>query len=846
MPLAKGFRLGQYELATVIGAGGMGVVYRAHDPRLSRDVAIKVLPETFSKDPVRLRRFEQEARAAARLNDPNILAIYDVGTQDGAPFIVSELLDGSTLRDVMRNGPLPVRKATDYAIQIARGLAAAHEKDIVHRDLKPENVFITRNGRVKILDFGIAKLTHPETSPDAATLSMQTDAGHIVGTVAYMSPEQVKGKHVDSRSDIFTLGTIFYEMLSGRTPFQGESTAEMLGSIVRDDPPDLSTTNPNISPALERIVAHCLEKNLEERFQAVRDIVFALESLSSTSVESAKNVPEAARTRFPLIAIVAVAVVFVLLAAYWAARHFARMSELPDFQQITFNHGVILSARFAPGGNTVLYSANWGGNGLETYSARTDSIGSTQLHLRNSFITSVSHSAEALVVKDMRTILGYSQVGTLARVPITGGTPRPMLNDVQDADWAPDGKNIAVARYVSPRYQLEYPLGHVVYATEAYVSNVRISPDGQRIAFANHDVIGDNGGTVAIYDKNGRKLASSPHYLSVTGLAWSHNGREVWFSGTGGLHAIGVNGKFRDLIRLPGDAQLYDIDENGDVLMDDGTDRSCTVAFGPGQSSERDISVGDWSAGPSITPDGRYVLFNEQGHVGGPEYSVYLRSTDGSPAVRISPGQPVALSDDAKWALVSSLDGSQYTLVPTGPGEPRPLQKGNLRIDIFGSFLPDGKRVAFVAAEPGHGNRLYVQDLNGGNPRPISPEGVRGDAVTPDGKYIAATSEDGSGAALYPIDGGSPKAVHGVQPRENVVAFSSGRVGYVADTSQVPARLYRVDFQTGKRELFKTVAPADVAGIQDLEPLKVTPDGKYYVYSYERHVADLYIVRNLH
>ncbi|HEX8926683.1 MAG TPA: serine/threonine-protein kinase, partial [Terriglobales bacterium] len=424
MPLAKGSRLGQYELATVIGAGGMGVVYRAHDPRLGRDVAVKVLPESFSQDPARLHRFEQEARATARLNDPNILAIYDIGTQDGAPFIVSELLDGATLREQLRNGPMPVRKAIDYTIQIARGLAAAHEQNIIHRDLKPENIFVTRNGRIKILDFGIAKLTHPDVSPNSPTLSFDTDAGKVLGTVAYMSPEQVKGKQVDARSDLFALGTILYEMLSGRVPFHGDSTAETLGSIIRDEPADLSALNRNVPPALERIAGHCLEKNPEERFQAARDIVFALESLSSTSTDAVKGLPNATRRKIPLAAIVAAVLVAGLLAGYAASKYFSGSPEMPDFQQITFSHGLVQSARFAPDGRTVVYTANWGGNGLEMYSARTDSTSSTQLNLRNAVIYSISPSAEALIVQDVHPIFAFAQVGTLSRVPITGGTPR--------------------------------------------------------------------------------------------------------------------------------------------------------------------------------------------------------------------------------------------------------------------------------------------------------------------------------------------------------------------------------------------------------------------------------------
>ncbi len=267
MPPISGTKLGPYEVLAPLGAGGMGEVYRAHDPRLGRQVAIKVLPAAYSLDPDRLRRFQQEAQAAGMLNHPNILAIYDIGTQNGSPYVVSELLEGETLRERLRGGPLPPRKAVDYALQVARGLAAAHEREIVHRDLKPENIFVTKDGRVKILDFGLAKLIQPEVTgtaqTSAPTIPSGTDQGVVVGTAGYMSPEQVRGLSVDHRSDIFSFGAILYEMLAGQRPFRGETSADVMSAILKEEPQELSESNQNIPPGLERIVRHCLEKNPE-------------------------------------------------------------------------------------------------------------------------------------------------------------------------------------------------------------------------------------------------------------------------------------------------------------------------------------------------------------------------------------------------------------------------------------------------------------------------------------------------------------------------------------------------------------------------------------------------------
>src|SRR5437016_887246 len=292
MTIAAGTRLGRYEIRSKIGEGGMGEVYRAYDATMHREVAIKVLPAALSTDDERLARFEQEAQTAGALNHPNILVIYHIDTHEGAPYIVSELLEGETLRQRMSGAALPQRRAIDYASQIARGLAAAHEKGIVHRDLKPDNIFITKDGRIKILDFGIAKLTQPDGSlsqTEIPTRRVETDPGVVMGTVGYMSPEQVRGRPVDHRSDIFSFGAILYEMLSGRRAFHGESAAETMSAILKEDPPDLSETNHNVSPALERLVNHCLEKNPEERFHSASDLAFALEALSGSAPVSGQT-----------------------------------------------------------------------------------------------------------------------------------------------------------------------------------------------------------------------------------------------------------------------------------------------------------------------------------------------------------------------------------------------------------------------------------------------------------------------------------------------------------------------------------------------------------------------------
>src|ERR1700733_14561015 len=333
MNLSPGSRLGPYEIVAPLGAGGMGEVYRARDSRLKREVAIKVLPQAFSLDADRLRRFEQEALATAALNPPNILAVFDLGTNEGSPYVVSELLEGETLRERLRGGSITVRKTLDYTLQIAHGLAAAHEKGIIHRDLKPENLFLTKDGRVKILDFGLAKLTQPESGDHTSlpTMTHATEAGVVLGTAGYMSPEQVRGMAVDARSDIFSFGAILYEMISGKRAFHRETSADTMSAILKEDPPDLSETNRNVSPALERIVQHCLEKNPEQRFHSASDIAFDLEHLSGASSTTGRvTAAAAAQPRRKLLAAAAGGLGLALLMlglGWWFGRSGAGTPE---------------------------------------------------------------------------------------------------------------------------------------------------------------------------------------------------------------------------------------------------------------------------------------------------------------------------------------------------------------------------------------------------------------------------------------------------------------------------------------------------------------------------------------
>ncbi len=855
MPLTSGTKLGPYEIQSPIGAGGMGEVYRARDGRLHRDVAIKILPASFSADAERLQRFAQESRAAAALNHPNILSIFDIGEDRSAPYVVSELLEGETLRDRLRNGALSSRKAIDYAQQIASGLAAAHEKGIVHRDLKPENIFLTGDGRVKILDFGLAKLTRPEAdlSGDAPTQQVGTEAGTVMGTAGYMSPEQVRGRPTDSRSDIFSFGAVLYEMLSGKRAFHGDSSVDTMSAILKEEPPDLGETNRNVSPALERIVRHCLEKNPAERFQSARDVAFNLEALtdiSSSSRGGVRALPEEKTARRWLLPLVGA----LLLLASWAGIYrFAHRSAValsnPTFHEVTFRNGTIWAARFAPDGQTVVYGAAWEGQPQEIFSTRFDSTDSRSVGVPDSQILSISSKGEMAISLHPTNVAAFGQTGTLARVPLAGGAPREVIDKVLWADWTTDGQSLAVIRPgTTSQTHVEFPSGNTIYEPLGWVSHVRFSPSGEFLAIADHVPSGDDG-RVVIIDPHGNRKSSSSFYSSVEGLAWSPNGKEVWFSAVPAgsarsIYALDFSGKERLIYRSPGGLTVQDISRSGQVLLTADKTRISLSALPPGETRERSLSWFDWSLLSDMSADGKTIIFSESGEAVGANYSVFLRKTDGSPAVRLGEGGFGFLSPDGQWVV--SMDGSpaKLVLLPTGVGEPRTLTDDKAEHSGV-SWLPDNKSIVYTTTEPGHGPRTYVQDIEGGAPRALTPEGTAGSRVTPDGRNVFARDVKRQ-EWLVPIAGGDPQRLNlNLAANERPLGFSPDGKSLLVMMRAIPLKIAHVDLATGHREPWKEIAPADPAGVQGIVSIKFSADGRSYAYSTLRVLSDLYVVDGL-
>jgi hypothetical protein len=862
MRFALGARLGPFEILSPLGAGGMGEVYRARDTRLDRTVAIKVLPSELLNAPGRrIERFRREALAVARITHPHICTLHDVGEDGPAIFLVMEYLEGVTLAARLADGPLPLDVALRAAIPMADALDHAHRQGVVHADLKPANIMLTRDG-VKLLDFGLAKLQarDDETPHEATQTERLTEVGSIAGTIPYMAPEQIEGREVDSRTDIFAFGAVLFEMLSGRRPFAGDSRASLMAAIVAAEPPALSSLQPQVPAALERLIRRCLAKDPEDRWQTARDMAAELRWIAEDVPGNFPAVATAHRPRRAgLWAGVAGAVLTAALLAATAVLVWPKPG-VAEYIPATFRKGAVSSARFTPDGQSFVYSASWEGLPFAAFLGRAGNPDARELQLRDARIMSISQAGDMAVLFGPQNITHTWGARLLARIPMAGGSRRDLLSDVVDADWIPGTDTLAVIRDPGGNrpWTVEFPAGSTVHQAPAAWS-LRVSSDGSRVAFFEGPIMFGSPpqAMITVVDRSGRKSTVARNWAGI-GLAWAPSGNEIWFTATRpapgeyapSLHAVSLSGVERPVYRAPDWLVLHDISKDGRVLMSRNTIRINLACKLPGDTSERDLTWMIASAAKGISPDGKTLVFEDEllaAPSGNPTIS--SRSTDGSPAISIGDGSGAAFSPDGKWVL--ALRGEALVLLPTGVGAMVTLPKGDLVRIGTGAWLPDSKRIVFTGYTADNTPRGYLQEIPAGLPRAITPPGVRLADRSAARDEHTVLGLVGTKWVLFPIQGGDGRPVPALTPEDLPLQWTHrGRYVYTVASGDEGTRssvdVFRVEVATGDRTLWKTLMPSDPVGVEDMRrTVVITPDAESYCYSYVRRLGDLFVADGL-
>jgi eukaryotic-like serine/threonine-protein kinase len=855
-----GRTLGAYHVVAKLGEGGMGEVYRATDSRLKRDVALKVLPADVAGSRDRLTRFQREAELLASLNHPHIAHVYGLEESGGTIALVMELVDGEDLSRRIARGPVAIGEALSIATQIAHALEAAHDQGIIHRDLKPSNIKVRPDGTVKVLDFGLAKSLTPAVT-DVPTLTAISAAGVMIGTPAYMSPEQARGDATGPETDIWAYGVVLYEIFTGVSPFARKSTAETLAQVLSTKP-DESRLPAGTPAGVRRVIRRCLEMDPRRRWRHMGDIRLELEEAAAIPGDAT---PSASGVSAPIVmtrrrALVYGAASVGFLAAGLAGgvlldRRLRPSAVSPSFRRLTFRRGIIRSARFAPDGQTILFGAGWDGGRCRVHTVRIDGPESRPLDFPDGNLLAISRSGEvALSLGSHHN--GVMTYGTLARVPMSGGAPRQMVEGVRFADWSPDGSDLAIVRSVDGRDRLEFPIGKVLFAPAdgqgTGLGFARVSPDGQRIAFVHYQHPQLLSGRVAIVDHAGTVTPLSGDYLNIHGLAW--RGNEIVY--TAGVErplsravcTVTPGGAARIMTQTPGNVSVWDALPDGRLVTAHTDDRVFMAVHRPGDVVDRDLSWLDASYLGDLSSDGKLLLFTEVGQGGGAGFVAYLRATDGSPAVRLGDGRVLALSPDARWAIRAPANYRTpgLELIPTGAGEPRRLADHGL-ICLGARWLPDGKRVVLSAIEAGHRDRLFLHDLGPDRPTALTPEGTGSWwVISPDGSSVAAHGP-GSTIRIYDTNSAAAREVPGLTGNEKPVGWIPEGLLVIRadDPASPPGEIYKIDISTGRQSSWKNILPRDPAGLMSLLGIRITPDGQSHAHVWGRALSDLYLTDGL-
>ena len=789
---------------------------------------------------------------------PNVVALHDVGFHDGKPYFVTELLQGESLRERLAKGPIPLAKALEWAAQMAQRLAAAHERGIVHRDLKPENVFITRDGHVKLLDFGIAKLVEAAqiAAPHGlmeATVSPSgsgTGTGTVLGTPGYMSPEQVRGDPIDARTDFFSLGAVLYEMLSGNRAFPPGPVVETGYAILHNEPEPLLATIPG---PVAQVVHRCLEKDRTRRFQSARDLAFNLELFrtptgSGVQTVTATEVPG----RIPRWRLLVVPVAGLLAAlGVGAAMYFVgRATRLPtpSVEQITFRRGTVSAGRFTPDGR-VVYSAAWGAEPEEIFTQAPGSPDAQSLGVSGARLLSVSAQGELAVSLRPVWYGTAASGGTLALVPGIGGVPREVSENIVVADWSLAGE-LAVVRYVNGKRQLEHPLGTPLFESPGSIGFPRVSPTGDAVAFWSRPP-GSSPAELLVVDRKGavRHLLKSD---KLTGLAWAPNAEEVWFSEAEAIWASPLSGGRRLVYQGVSRMELEDISRDGKVIVNIEEERQEIAFVSPGQHGERELPWLDYNVLQAISDDGHQVLFTAYPNG---EAFTYVRPTDGSAPLKLGPGHALAFSPDGKWVLVKAAnDPSALSLLPIGVGVPKKLALEGFNVGNAARWLRDGKRIVMTARRKDDQQwRLFVVPVEGGAPTPLSDAAVSPGYldVSRDDRFAAALALGGLAGTLtvYPLNGNPPIPLPDLGKFSVLAGWTSDGQLWVSDnlraSRDVPVRLLRYDIPSRRVVEERTLSPTDLTGLVGFWYITITPDSRAIALEYVRKLGYLYLLDGL-